>query len=242
MEEKTLTGLTDAEPVNIDKTSLYRKILAVMGEVQAVPKDKVNDFHKYAYTSEAAVIKAVRDAMVKHGLVAIPSIIHHEEKTDGKSTIATIHYCLKVVDIETGAYENVCVIGQGIDVGDKAYYKAITGANKYALMKLFQIPSTDDPEADIETDKRANQNRKTATVKGSNNSLITDAQKRFLEKLQNELQIDKQYLDDYILAKYGKDSIEKLSRKEASELINGLNQRGVDYLEDIELEESEDVF
>ena len=236
----TATNWSEETQTTQDKTSLYRKILEVMKKVNAVPKDKVNDFHKYAYTSEAAVIKAVREAMVEVGLIAIPEILHTEEKTDGKTTVATIRYCLKVIDAETGAYENICVVGQGMDTGDKAYYKAITGANKYALMKLFQIPSTDDPEADIETDKRASQNGKTTSTKTTNNgNFITDAQKRFLEKLQKELQIDNQYLNEYVLAKYGKDSVEKLSRKEASELINGLNQQGVEYLEHIELEEAD---
>lgn len=236
MEEKALAGWVETEETKKENVSLYRKILAVMGEVQAVPKDKVNDFHKYAYTSEAAVIKAVRDAMVKHGLVAIPSIIHHEEKTDGKSTIATIHYCLKVVDVDTGEYENVCVIGQGIDTGDKAYYKAMTGANKYALMKLFQIPSTDDPEADIETDKRT-----TTNGQNGNDSLISDAQMRFLRKLIDEHNIDYQLVKDYILAKYGKESSKQLTKKEASELIEGLKNQGAAYLEDIAVEEVSDI-
>ena len=225
------------DTVNIqDKTSLYRKILEVMKKVNAVPKDKVNDFHKYTYTSEAAVIKAVREAMVEVGLIAIPEILHTEEKTDGKTTIATIRYCLKVIDTETGAYENICVVGQGMDTGDKAYYKAITGANKYALMKLFQIPSTDDPEADIETDKRESESKGGGH---GNDNLISEAQMRFLRKLVADLNIDYQLVKDYILAKYGKESSKHLTKKEASELIEGLKTQGAAYLEDIELEEVE---
>ena len=33
-------------------------------------------------------------------------------------------------------------------MGDKGLYKAITGANKYFLFKLFQIETGDDPERD----------------------------------------------------------------------------------------------
>jgi hypothetical protein len=40
------------------------------------------------------------------------------------------------------------VIGEGQDRGDKATYKAMTGATKYALLKLFLIPTGDDPEKD----------------------------------------------------------------------------------------------
>jgi hypothetical protein len=47
----------------------------------------------------------------------------------------------------------VRAIGTGNDknkngVGDKGTYKALTGANKYLLFKLFQIETGDDPEKD----------------------------------------------------------------------------------------------
>ena len=40
------------------------------------------------------------------------------------------------------------------DAGDKGIYKAIAGAQKYALMKVFMIPTGDDPEADEGVDER----------------------------------------------------------------------------------------
>lgn len=218
---------------------IYKKILSVMKEIEAVPKDKVNEFHKYSYTSEAAVLKAVRDAMIKNGVIAIPSIEEtREERIDGKTTIVSIKYCLTVLDTETGESANVCVYGQGIDSGDKAYYKAITGANKYALMKLFQIPSMDDPEADIETDRKYSQPESKETSK---NDLISDAQRRYLRKLVDENNIDYQLVKDFILAKYGKESSKQLTKKEASELIEGLKEKGAEYLEDIDLEEDSDI-
>ena len=39
-------------------------------------------------------------------------------------------------------------IGTGADSGDKAPYKATTGAIKYALLTAFLIPTGDDPEND----------------------------------------------------------------------------------------------
>jgi hypothetical protein len=40
------------------------------------------------------------------------------------------------------------VAGQGLDSGDKAPYKAMTGALKYALLQSFLLATGDDPEAD----------------------------------------------------------------------------------------------
>jgi hypothetical protein len=39
-------------------------------------------------------------------------------------------------------------VGEGQDAGDKAVYKAMTGALKYCLLKTFLIPTGDDPERD----------------------------------------------------------------------------------------------
>ncbi len=48
--------------------------------------------------------------------------------------------------------------GEGLDQnGDKGTYKAITGATKYFLLKLFLIPTGDDPE----TDKRKPKDQRT---------------------------------------------------------------------------------
>ncbi len=38
------------------------------------------------------------------------------------------------------------VAGQGLDAGDKAPYKAMTGALKYALLQSFLLATGDDPE------------------------------------------------------------------------------------------------
>jgi hypothetical protein len=52
------------------------------------------------------------------------------------------------------------MIGEGQDAGDKGPYKAMTGAQKYALMKTFMIPTGDDPEADEDVDKRNSEEQK----------------------------------------------------------------------------------
>jgi hypothetical protein len=44
-------------------------------------------------------------------------------------------------------------MGWGVDPGDKGGYKAITGAEKYFLMKTFLIPTGDDPEVTTDADQ-----------------------------------------------------------------------------------------
>jgi len=56
-------------------------------------------------------------------------------------------------DAESGETAEVFGTGCGEDAGDKAVYKAITGAMKYFVSKNFLISTGDDPEKDSETEK-----------------------------------------------------------------------------------------
>ncbi len=49
-------------------------------------------------------------------------------------------------DVDSGEEIVAKVAGQGLDPGDKAPYKAMTGALKYALLQSFLLATGDDPE------------------------------------------------------------------------------------------------
>jgi hypothetical protein len=51
-------------------------------------------------------------------------------------------------DVDSGEELVAKVAGQGLDTGDKAPYKAMTGALKYALLQSFLLSTGDDPEDD----------------------------------------------------------------------------------------------
>lgn len=130
--------------------NLVEKLAAVMAQVERVPKNGENKFHGYKYATEADLSDAVRSNLARFGVMLIPSV----EKIDwreaqtkrGAERIATLTVQFTVTD---GASEiRFNVIGEGQDPGDKATYKAMTGATKYALLKLFLIPTGDDPETE----------------------------------------------------------------------------------------------
>ena len=50
------------------------------------------------------------------------------------------------MDADTAEEISVKVAGEGLDPGDKAPYKAMTGALKYALLQSFLLATGDDPE------------------------------------------------------------------------------------------------
>jgi len=123
-----------------------------MESVGYVQKGSVNEFHRYKYASEGDLLSALRPAMVEAGLMLIPSQTQHSAIDDYGNVTVEMEYTLCHA---SGAVwpEKIKAIGCGNDknskggVGDKGLYKAITGANKYLLFKLFQIETGDDPEA-----------------------------------------------------------------------------------------------
>lgn len=118
------------------------KILAIMREVKSVAKDKRNDFHKYDYTSDEAVVTAIREAMITHRLIVIPN----QTQCSKEGTLTTLGVEYEIIDVDSGESVTKKVFGYGQDNGDKGVYKAATGAEKYFLLKTFLIPTGDDPE------------------------------------------------------------------------------------------------
>lgn len=148
---------TPVEPIG-----LYRKLVLIMGEIDRVQKKGKNTGLKYDFVQEADVVELVRESFVTHGVLIFPHKIEHldvsdiaKTETDSKgasrttvSKLTTMKITFKVIDSETGQFDFIETIGQGWDTTDKGAYKAMTGANKYALLKGLLLPTGDDPEKD----------------------------------------------------------------------------------------------
>lgn len=136
---------------------LLAALNAVMLEVGYVQKDKKNDFHNYRYAGEESLLTVLRPVMVKHGLVLIPSLDGEPTIDPNGNTHLIMAYTLAHISGATWP-EKIRVPGCGNDknkngIGDKGTYKALTGANKYLLFKLFQIATGDDPEVESAHDR-----------------------------------------------------------------------------------------
>ena len=129
---------------------MVRKLSEVMALVDRVPKNGRNEFHKYDYATEADILDAVRGAMAERRLIMVPSgeEAKSEPRGDKGEHVFTLRSRFTVHDGDSGEELSFCMYGQGSDKLDKGAYKAATGAEKYALLKLFMIPTGDDPEQD----------------------------------------------------------------------------------------------
>lgn len=144
--------------------TLIQKLAAVMATIDRVQKRGRNENHNYDYATEADIVAAVRAGLSQHGVMFLlknQSLAWDtlSTRSGGQQRLCTITAQFVFVDGETGETLEIPMVGQGSDSGDKAFYKALTGAVKYALLKTFLIPTGDDPEnepppANQETDRQ----------------------------------------------------------------------------------------
>jgi hypothetical protein len=130
-------------------TAALHQVMTAVGYVQKTGK---NAFHNYRYAGEADLLEKLRPAMLEAGLLLLPSVEEFSAIDDNGITTVRIAYTLAHKDGDVWP-DKLYAAGAGGDknkngVGDKGLYKAITGANKYLLFKLFQIETGDDPESE----------------------------------------------------------------------------------------------
>lgn len=160
-------------------SSIAAALHQVMTRIGYVQKKGTNDFQKYKYAGEAHVLEALRPEMVEAGIILIPSGKHRSAIDEHGITHVEVEYTLLHKDGSVWP-EKIIAYGDGGDknskgVGDKGLYKALTGANKYLLFKLFQLETGDaDPEAESEHDKEDAAPQSNTTAAKSTGKLAND--------------------------------------------------------------------
>lgn len=144
---------------------LVEKLTAVAARVAYVAKNGNNESQGYKYVSVDDVKFAVNAAFRAEGLAVVGTDImvlseqayNKETKTSGR---CLLH--LEILVSDGTSTITLTGIGEGRDSGDKAPYKAMAGAVKYALTVGLLIASgdQDDPESSDEDGKSTDRPRK----------------------------------------------------------------------------------
>lgn len=125
-----------------NKAKLYQKLARLQSAVSMIPKTGKNKHQNYTYVEEGVLLDHIRPLLLENGLVFFSNVL--ETAKEGKFVQVKMEFTL--ADIETGEELKLHYWGEGMDGGDKAYYKAYTGATKYFFMKTLLISSGDDVE------------------------------------------------------------------------------------------------
>ena len=149
------------------KKNALRKKLREKGVLK---KEARNEYDKYNYFSEAQYKALFTELFSECGLELSFTELEYntfegsEKQANGRAPKLKFF----LTDIETGFSEETVITGEGIDKGDKAGYKAYTGALKYYLANTFMVATGDDPnendspQAKMDNKKPINEKKATA--------------------------------------------------------------------------------
>lgn len=130
---------------------LVQELAKIQKELEKMDKDGKNSRQGFEYVSEAQVKSMLQNKLADHGIMIIPHYEILNSWTTQTNNGKTMNY-LSVMGhfkLTNGSDELVgSMPGIGMDTGDKAIYKAETGAQKNFLMQLFLMSTGDDPEHD----------------------------------------------------------------------------------------------
>lgn len=145
--------------------NIYEKMSAITEEITAVAKNLNVGWGKNQYKAvgEADVLAAVKPIESKHGVYSYPvsrqiidTSVLTSVKADGSETrqiFMRIEVIYRFVNVEKPEeYIDIITYGDGVDAQDKAPGKAMTYADKYALLKAYKIITGEDPDQNYSND------------------------------------------------------------------------------------------
>lgn len=239
----------------MSSAALVQKILAAAADAGYVQKSDRNTQQGYAYAGDEAITEKFRQAFLKQGLLCYPESIEVTDAVqiprqgkDVPNVLVTLQAQFIVTDGE--AQITVASAGQGMDVGDKAVYKALTGLKKYAYRMVVMMVTGDDPEVgreDEATKPRGARNEdrssvalgadggasgaaasgaRAGSVKPQQDSM-SDSQRKRIFALGSERGLTKQQLGSVRQLITGKFNSAQMTRTDAGNLIEVLSNEGM---------------
>lgn len=141
--------------------NIYEKLIEVRKTVPYLKKEAKG--YQFNYTSSSQVLGNLKAKMDELGLLLVPNITGKKvtpdiyEKIDNKGNPKrTVDYFTEIdvtftwINVEKPEEQISCSwYGQGVDTaGEKGVGKALTYAEKYFMLKFFNIPTdSDDPDS-----------------------------------------------------------------------------------------------
>ena len=172
--------------------NIYEKLSRITMEIATVAKNlqvETGGGKGYKAVSEGDVLAAVKPIEAKYGVYSFPAIrrivdsgeivttkTYKGELQETKRLFLRVETVYRFVNIEKPEeIVDVTVYGDGVDTQDKAPGKAMTYADKYALLKAYKIQTGDDPDRDASEDlKSIKPKEQRAGVRPTDNELMLE--------------------------------------------------------------------
>ena len=184
------------EDKEIETKSLARKLFEIKDEVSIM--QKTEEGHGYKFVDELAILSKVNEMMKKLNLRLVPNFVpntmHTEivkyENSKGQpktDILVSSEMTFTWEDLENGAKEvnNWYMVGQQAD-GSQAMGSGLTYANRYFLLKYFNVAtSEDDPDAIRSKMEKEEETKKLSAVQTKVKKLL----EKMIQKYQTQEKI-----------------------------------------------------
>ena len=147
----------------MNERNIFQRMAAITAELQTVAKNltvPTGGKNSYKAVSERDILDAVKPIEAKHGVYSYPvsrnvlesNMLESESSYNGVTKKTTtfmtrIETLYRFVNVDNPTeYIETVTFAEGIDTQDKGSGKAMTYADKYALMKAYKISTGDDPD------------------------------------------------------------------------------------------------
>ena len=195
MEEQSMINemlkQADQEREKIKQLNIFERLSAITAELKTVAKNseiQQTKTSKYKATKEKDVLNAVKPLEHKYRVYSYPysrSILEsgtiettYENGGSSKKFFERIETKYRFINIDKPEeFIDITTYGDGIDSGDKSVGKAMTYADKYALLKAYKIETGEDPD-----DKKSDEIKKATLKKRLDKALVAE-----LDKLKIDL-------------------------------------------------------
>lgn len=214
--------------------NIFQRMSAITTECEAVAKNLTvgkGTNKEYKAVGEGDVLRAIKPIEAKYGVYSYPckrDILQSEYYTskEGRSNqFIRIDTTYRFVNMDNpNEYIDITTYGDGVDSQDKAPGKAMTYADKYALLKGYKIETGEDPDKDASGDLGNKQSSSASHAsKGDKKPVTKEEEKPFvftavhIFKLCDELGKSVESVQKYSAEKYGR-NVEALGAVELDEL------------------------
>ena len=125
---------------------IYTKLADIQAEVEAIAKDRHNSALGYDFRGVEDVLNMLHGLLSKHRVVVVPEKVgeRHEDRPNKRGdgiNITRVYDIKYTAYAEDGSSVSAIVPGEGMDSGDKASNKALSGSYKYWAFLTFSIPT-----------------------------------------------------------------------------------------------------
>jgi hypothetical protein len=224
--------------------NIYQKMAAITAELRTVAKNLTVQQTKtssYKAVAEKDILDAVKPLEEKYGVYSYPcgrtvlesNILESESEFQGKVTKKTtfmtrIETIYRFVNIEKpDEYIETVTFAEGIDTQDKGSGKAMTYADKYALMKGYKISTGDDPDQTASEENNYFVSRSRVNIEEEAKKPIDEQQIRIISGMMTESETPGTDIIAYINKTYGRNisAIKELNKEEYVAVIDILNKK-----------------